>query len=186
MPSSGPCEIHQIWESHDMLGESSITCKYWCWTVWSPEVTLDLKCSEESEAWIMFLEGIRYLKDIRYFWGNNIWASITWVFTLSSSNHLFIHTIRNNTDAALLTLSLPGHCRASTKRASGVVRERRGGADLMKALASVSDSSCQRCNRHLCPKPNPQHALPATLITFPFAWNGDPQNWQTGAAILIN
>ena len=105
-------------------------------------------------------------------------ASIT-AFTLSSSNHLFIHTISNNTAAALLTLCLPGQCRASTKRASGVERER--GRDREGGRSGFNESSgiCIRfilsvLHHRLCPKPNPQHALPATLITSPFWVEGRP------------
>lgn len=118
----------------------------------------------------LFVRGIKYLKDIRYFWGYNYPGLITWVFTLSSSNHLFIHTIRNNTAACFINSSPTWPLLSEHKEGFRCWARKRGGVDLMKALASVSDSSCQRLHQHLCPKPNPQHALPATLITFRVEW----------------
>lgn len=122
---------------------------------------------------------------IRYFWGCNCLVGITWVLTPSSSDHLFTRTVRGDAVPASLTLSLPGHCRVSTKLQ--VCESERG-----RSRFNESSGICIRfilsvLRRHLCPEPSPQHALPATLITSPFFFfQGDPQNWQTGAVILIN
>lgn len=87
-------------------------------------------------------------------------ASVTRVLTLSSSNHLFIRTIRSNTDAASLTPSLPDQFERGLQV--------RGGGGFNESFGICSQFILSGSHQHLCPKPNPQHALPATLITSPF------------------
>lgn len=79
----------------------------------------------------------------------------------------FIHprTIRNNTAAALLTPSLPGFCLPDTKRASGVEKEE-SAVDLMKTLASGSNSSCHRHTAVFTPSKTRPPACLANLFNY--------------------